>query len=278
MTGQSANEQMADAHVAALARQPAEVITATSMFADGETVAAERVIRDFLLRHGDHVEAMRLLAKIGMKLEVLDDAELLLHSLLEIAPEYHAARHDYALVLLGQKNAADVADTHAPCPGAFPAPLPNSQAARQGAMTREALCLIAAKPAAFVAKSLAELVDLFQINYTGAERFTNGFTTGRLPIAYVVGLFLLDDTLYILILPLAIIPTSWVGFCNGFTLESQWKLFKSKTSGSTSVVKKRSRERRRCLPVEAIDPNRQGGLVNRPTYFKRPSSNSIKSK
>jgi 4-amino-4-deoxy-L-arabinose transferase-like glycosyltransferase len=116
-----------------------------------------------------------------------------------------AATRDYALVLLGQKKAADVANTRAPCTGAFPAPLPDSQAARQAAMTREALCLIAAKPIAFVAKSLAELIDLFQINYTGAERFTNGFTTGRLPIAYVVGLLLLDDTLYILILPLAII-------------------------------------------------------------------------
>ncbi len=116
-----------------------------------------------------------------------------------------AATRDYALVLLGQKKAADVAVTRAPCTGAFPTPLPDSQAARQGAMTREALCLIAAKPVAFILKSLGELVDLFQINYTGAERFTNGFTTGRLPIAYVVGLFLLDDTLYILILPLAII-------------------------------------------------------------------------
>ncbi len=109
MTGQSANAEMAAAHVAALARQPVEVITATSMFADGETVAAERVIRDFLLRHGDHVEAMRLLAKIGMKLDVLDDAELLLQTLLEMAPEYHAARHDYALVLLQRHKHAQAA-------------------------------------------------------------------------------------------------------------------------------------------------------------------------
>jgi len=109
MTGQSANADMAEAHVQALARQPVEVITATSMFADGETVAAERVIRDFLLRHGDHVEAMRLLAKIGMKLDVLDDAELLLQTLLEMAPEYHAARHDYALVLLQRHKHAQAA-------------------------------------------------------------------------------------------------------------------------------------------------------------------------
>jgi hypothetical protein len=114
-----------------------------------------------------------------------------------------AATRDYVLVLLGQKKAADAA--RKPCTGAFPDPLPASQAARQAAMTREALCLIAARPLAFAAKSLAELVDLFQINYTGAERFTGGFTTGRLPPWYTLSVFLLDDTLYILVLPLAII-------------------------------------------------------------------------
>jgi predicted Zn-dependent protease len=44
------------------------------------------MIRDFLLKHGDHVEAMRLLARIGMKLDVLDDAELLLESVLRLDP------------------------------------------------------------------------------------------------------------------------------------------------------------------------------------------------
>jgi tetratricopeptide (TPR) repeat protein len=43
---------------------------------------------------------MRLLAKIGMKLDVLDDAEILLAAALELAPDYHAARHEYAIVLL----------------------------------------------------------------------------------------------------------------------------------------------------------------------------------
>ena len=43
---------------------------------------------------------MRLLAKIGMKLDVLDDAELLLESALTLRPDYHAARYDYVLTLL----------------------------------------------------------------------------------------------------------------------------------------------------------------------------------
>ncbi len=100
MTGQKAEADMAAAHESRLAKLPPEVITATSMFADGETLPAERVIRDYLLKHGDHIEAMRLLARIGMKLEVYDDAELLLEGVLMLAPDYHAARYDYALTLM----------------------------------------------------------------------------------------------------------------------------------------------------------------------------------
>ena len=102
MTGQEANAQMAASHVTTLAALPAEVVTATSMFADGEIHEAERVIRAYLLAHGNHVEAMRLLAKIGTKLDVLDDAELLLDAVLTLAPDYHAARFDYVQVLLGR--------------------------------------------------------------------------------------------------------------------------------------------------------------------------------
>ena len=100
MTGQAANAEMAAAHVQKLSELPPQVVTATSMFSDGEIYPAERIVRDYLLQHGDHVEAMRLLAKIGMQLEVFDDAELLLEGVLRLAPDYHAARHDYALTLL----------------------------------------------------------------------------------------------------------------------------------------------------------------------------------
>jgi tetratricopeptide (TPR) repeat protein len=100
MTGQTANAETAASHVSTLAGLPAEVVTASSMFSDGEIHEAERIIRQFLLTHGDHIEAMRLLAKIGTKLDVLDDAELLLEAILVLAPDYHAARYDYVYVLL----------------------------------------------------------------------------------------------------------------------------------------------------------------------------------
>jgi len=100
MTGRPAESANAAAHLETLAKLPTEILTATSMFADGETFPAERLVRDYLLKHGNHVEGMRLLAKIGMKLDVLDDAEFLLESALMLAPDYHAMRYDYALALL----------------------------------------------------------------------------------------------------------------------------------------------------------------------------------
>jgi tetratricopeptide (TPR) repeat protein len=99
-TGRTTESETAAAHVAKLASLPLPVVTASSMFADGEIHEAERIVRQFLQTHSDHVEAMRLLAKIGMKLEVLDDAEFLLESVLLFAPDYDLARYDYVGVLL----------------------------------------------------------------------------------------------------------------------------------------------------------------------------------
>jgi len=100
MTGQAENAEMAAGHVAALAKLPAEIITATAMFSDGDLAPAEAIVRAFLLKHGDHVEAMRLLARIGLAHDVLDDADILLEAVLTLAPDYRAARYDYAIALL----------------------------------------------------------------------------------------------------------------------------------------------------------------------------------
>jgi hypothetical protein len=80
-----------------------------------------------------------------------------------------------------------------------------TQGERQRLLSAEARCLLSADPGAFVVKSLREFIDLFKINYTGAERLSNGFALGRLPRWYLAALFLLDDTLYVLSLPLAVL-------------------------------------------------------------------------
>jgi tetratricopeptide (TPR) repeat protein len=100
LTGDTANAATAAAHVATLKALPSEVVAATGLFADGDLAQAEQIIRAFLLRRGDHPEAMRLLAKIGMAHDVLDDAEMLLEAALVLAPDHHAARYDYAQTLV----------------------------------------------------------------------------------------------------------------------------------------------------------------------------------
>ena len=100
LTGDTENAATAAAHVATLKQLPPEVVTATALFADGELAAAEQMIRAFLLKHGHQVEAMRLLARIGIERDVLDDAQLLLEGVLELAPDYHAARFEYVQVLV----------------------------------------------------------------------------------------------------------------------------------------------------------------------------------
>jgi Flp pilus assembly protein TadD len=98
--GDDANMRRAVREFEALQSQPPEVVRAIALFADGDAANAERIVRDYLLQHGDHIEAMRLLARIGASLEVYDDAELLLRGVLALAPEHHAARQELACVLL----------------------------------------------------------------------------------------------------------------------------------------------------------------------------------
>src|SRR5216684_1452478 len=97
--GMSAQAESAAQQAAYLAKMPRPVVTAAGMFAEGNVDGAERLVRQFLRTHNDDVEAMRLLAQIGVKLDVLDDAEFLLESVLVFAPDYHAARYEYAVVL-----------------------------------------------------------------------------------------------------------------------------------------------------------------------------------
>jgi tetratricopeptide (TPR) repeat protein len=100
MTGDGGNRATAESHVATLRKIPPEVVTATGLFMDGDLDAAEPMVRAYLLRHGNHVEGMRLLARIGIARKVFDDPELLLAAVLELAPGYRAARKDYVEVLI----------------------------------------------------------------------------------------------------------------------------------------------------------------------------------
>jgi tetratricopeptide (TPR) repeat protein len=100
MTGQAGLAASAAEHLATMQNLPPDVVTATGLFADGDLEAAEALVRAYLLKHGDQIEAMRLLARIGIARRVYDDAEILLAAVLEREPAYTAARQEYAAVLV----------------------------------------------------------------------------------------------------------------------------------------------------------------------------------
>ncbi len=107
MVGDPANAATAADHVATLRRLPPDVVTATSFFSDGDLAPAEQMVRAFLLREGHDLEAMRLLARIALAHDVLDEAEILLAAVLDAAPGYPAARYDYAQTLIKRQKYAE---------------------------------------------------------------------------------------------------------------------------------------------------------------------------
>jgi len=100
LTGKSDDAATAASQVATLRKLPHDIVTATALFEDGDWEPAESLVRAWLIQNGDHLEAMRLLARIGMARKVYDDPEVLLAAVLERAPTYHAARREYARVLV----------------------------------------------------------------------------------------------------------------------------------------------------------------------------------
>ena len=119
LTGLYARAGRADAAAAAkqrheyLASLPDELVGVIDLMHEGRLLRAERLCRDFLRRHKQHIEGMRLLAELAIRLRIYDDAEFLLESCVEFAPDNVQARSDY-LGILNRKckfqNAAEQAE------------------------------------------------------------------------------------------------------------------------------------------------------------------------
>lgn len=91
----------ADAYRHALGTsKPAEPIQkALEFVAEGRLGLAEGICRKFLHDNPFDVNAIRLLAEIGMRLGAVPDAINLLQRCLELAPDFHVARSNYAAAL-----------------------------------------------------------------------------------------------------------------------------------------------------------------------------------
>ncbi|WP_430401361.1 sulfotransferase [Hyphomonas sp.] len=90
-----------------LSALPRELLAVTNHIHEGRTFRAEEMVRAFLKRHPTHVEAMRLLADIGGRLGVQEDAHFLLESAIELDPENIQLRLDFIQVLRKQQRFAD---------------------------------------------------------------------------------------------------------------------------------------------------------------------------
>src|SRR3984957_12249767 len=92
-------------HIKASTRDP-RLLSAAAALVDGKIAQAEALLRAHLKRYPTDVAALRMLAEVAARLGRNADAEVLLERCLELAPSFHPARHQYAIVLQRQNKAA----------------------------------------------------------------------------------------------------------------------------------------------------------------------------
>ena len=81
-----------------------ELVEAVKLLRDGKLGKAERIVRKLLKEYPVDISAIRVLADIGFQVGHLQDASHLLERCLELAPDFHAARHSYAMVLMRRQK------------------------------------------------------------------------------------------------------------------------------------------------------------------------------
>ena len=86
---------------------PKPLVAATDLLAQRKLLKAETLCRQFLQKVPRHVEAMRLLADIGVRLGAMDDAEFLLESAVLFEPDNQQVRIDYVQVLRKRQKFAN---------------------------------------------------------------------------------------------------------------------------------------------------------------------------
>ncbi|NQZ20856.1 MAG: sulfotransferase [Colwellia sp.] len=83
-----------------LKKLPPALLAVTELMHEGKLAKAEQICRHFLQNNTRDVDGMCLLAEIGIELKIYDDAEFLLASALELAPNNMHARSQYVNLLL----------------------------------------------------------------------------------------------------------------------------------------------------------------------------------
>lgn len=97
--GRVEEAQQAAAQSMRLKSLPRELLAVTNHIHEGRIFRAEEIARAYLLKHPKDVEGMRLLADIGSHLGVHEDADFLLETAIELAPDNLQLRIDHIQVL-----------------------------------------------------------------------------------------------------------------------------------------------------------------------------------
>ncbi|TLX48013.1 hypothetical protein C1E24_04210 [Pseudoalteromonas phenolica] len=82
-----------------LSKLPKPLLGAMDLMYEGKLYKAEQLCRSFVAKHKHHPDGMCLLAEIGAKLKVFDDAEFLLESCVELYPDNQQALAQYINLL-----------------------------------------------------------------------------------------------------------------------------------------------------------------------------------
>ena len=105
--GRNSEASQAAAQLARLSALPKELIAVTNHIHEGRALRAEEIARAFLKKNPHHIEGMRLLADIGSRLGVHEDADFLLATAIELAPENVQLRIDHIQVLRKRQKFAE---------------------------------------------------------------------------------------------------------------------------------------------------------------------------
>ena len=100
MTRDEKNAATASEHVAILKRLPPEVVQATSLFSDGELAHAESIVRAYLLNMATTSKPCGSWRESESRATCWTTQSCCSRRCSTLAPDYRAARHDYALTLV----------------------------------------------------------------------------------------------------------------------------------------------------------------------------------
>ena len=97
--GKEAEAEQAEAQARRLESLPKDLVAVTHLLHEGKLLKAEQLCRAYMQKNPHDIEGMRLLAAIGTRFGVLEDADFLLETALELDPDNIQLRLDFIDVL-----------------------------------------------------------------------------------------------------------------------------------------------------------------------------------